>query len=354
MKLFAALLVGLMTFVLLPREARADKVAVLPFVSAGGATSVSLDQTRSATRDAAIQLKHVLPTDSQMLTAEMSIKGGSNTTEMYRSAGRAASADWTVLGRVAVHGNTDRVELEVCQVDSGRTESLAREIDPSTATAQIAEMLALLLRPEGIGNADIPWDHAPTVTPPLTPPPPAGDKNTPPPPVDTTPAPPPGPPPVAHVYAEGHPFAAGISTGLLTALHRPSATGSATLPSSTSWLAGASFGYALDAVRGLELRANMSGSLVGPGSFSADAGARYALPVIPTMRIFAGPELGLGTFVALGGEKIARFLMRGALVGAVGIGERVQLELGANFDYAPGGSAALLLFGGTARGLVRF
>ena len=349
LRLVFAAAFALLALLVAPGVARADRVAVLPFVSTGGATSINLDHVRATTRAAATQLKHELPTDSQMLTAEMASKGGSDTTAMYRAAGRAATADWTVLGRVGVHaGGAYRIELEVCQVDSGRTESVAREIDPTKEVPQIAEMLALLLRPQGIGN-DIPWDQTPpVVVQPGKPPPEAK------PPLITPPQPPPpeppGPPPVAHAYAEGHPMAIGISTSVLSAVHRaPNAFGSA-----TSVLVGGAFGYALDSVPGLELRGNVNGSLVGPGSFSGDVGARYALPIAPTMRLFAGPELGAGTFVALGGEKLARFLMRGALVGALGLGDRVQLELGADVDYAPGGTTALLLIGGPARGLVRF
>ena len=68
----------------------------------------------------------------------------------------------------------------------------------------------------------------------------------------------------------------------------------------------------------------------------------------------SGAEAAEYLRVPLGGEKLARFLMRGALVGALGLGDRVQLELGADVDYAPGGTTALLLIGGPARGLVRF
>lgn len=153
-----------------------------------------------------------------------------------------------------------------------------------------------------------------------------------------------------HAYAEEHPIGVGLSASVLSAVSRaPNASGSA-----TSVLVGGSFGYALAAVPGLELRGNLSGSVAGPQSISADVGARYAFPIVPTARIFAGPEVGIGVFGALGGEKVARFLMRGALVGIVGLGARVQLEAAADLDYAAGGSASLLLVGGTLRGLFRF
>jgi hypothetical protein len=71
-------------------------------------------------------------------------------------------------------------------------------------------------------------------------------------------------------------------------------------------------------------------------------------------RVFAGPELGVGGFFTLGAEKAARFLAHGALVGAVGIGERAQIEVAGEVDYAAGGSGSLVLGGASLRGLVRF
>jgi hypothetical protein len=113
-------------------------------------------------------------------------------------------------------------------------------------------------------------------------------------------------------------------------------------------------GYALDAVPGLELRARGMGAVAGPSSFAADVGARYVLPVLPRARVFAGPELGAGAFFTLGADKTTRFLAHGAVVGTVGIGERVQVEVAGDLDLAPGGGASLVFLGVTARAVVRF
>src|ERR1019366_8189617 len=115
--------------------ALADKVAVLPFISVGSATAAELEAARAATRTAVIALSDTLPTGAEMLTAEMSTKDGvADTSQEYRAAGRASSSDWTVLGHVEQHGATSHLEIDACEVASGRVESLAREIDASQAS----------------------------------------------------------------------------------------------------------------------------------------------------------------------------------------------------------------------------
>jgi hypothetical protein len=311
----------------------ADKVAVLPFSgSSSVATHADLEVARAATKDAAVQRGHALPSDSEMLTAEMAVKDGvADTREEFRAAGRASSSDWTVSARVDLHGARYRLELEACQVSSGRVESLAREIDPSQATPQIAEMIAILLRPEGIANADIPWEHA---APPPPPPPPK----------------PPEPPAVRHAYAEGHPIAVGLEGGGFAAFDRPS---NARGPRGSANIGGV-VGYAIDAVPGLELRGELAGAVAGPQAIYFDVGARYASMVVPTLRIYAGPELGLGGFFPTGGDKSARFLGRGSLFAGIGMGERLQLEGFGDLLWAPGGSGTIALVGGGARVVVRF
>jgi hypothetical protein len=330
-------------------SAFADKVCVLPFSGAtSAATKANLDNARAATKIAVLERGHTLPTDSEMVTAEVAVRDGlPDTSEEYRAAGRASSSAWTVTGRVEPRASGRfRVEIEACQIATGRVESLAREIDPARANDQIGEMVALLLRPAGIGNSEIPWDKPnagapPTEALPALPPTPA----TPPPPVA-----PPAPPEPKHTYGEGHPIAVGLGAEVLTALARPgNAQGSAT----SAVVAGA-FGYALDAVPGLELRADFGAAVAGPKALLLDAGARYAFMLVPTARVYAGPELAIGAFFTLGGDKSARFLGRGGLVAGIGIGERVQVEAFGDLAVAPGGSGTLVLGGGGARTLVRF
>jgi hypothetical protein len=328
----------------LASAAFADKVAVLPLQSGSGVTSVELEAALKATRAAVTALNHRLPTDSEMLTAQMSVKDGvADTGEEYKGAGKASTSDWTVTGQVDGHGPTYRLELNVCQIESGRIESLAREITPADAPRQIGEMLALMLRPEGLANAPIPWER--NLPPPPSPPAPA------PAPTPAPPVQPPAPvePPVRHAYAEEHPFALGVFTSVLGAISRPSdATGS-----STAALVGGTVAYAFASAPGLELKADVAFSVAGPGSISADGGLRYAIPIAPSLRLFIGPEAEVGGFFASGADKIPRALLQAGAFASLGVGAHLQLEIVGDVAYAAG-SPSLALGGGGFRGLVRF
>ncbi|GAC1546542.1 MAG: hypothetical protein NVS3B10_10510 [Polyangiales bacterium] len=338
----------------------ADKVAVLPFTAPSQTLpKPELEQLRGFTRDAVIAKGHALPSAAEMVSADVAVKDGTaDTSSEYRAAGRAAGSAWTVTGHVDRHdsppaklpdgteeeGYTSyRVELEVCQVDSGRVESLAREIDPDEAPTQLGEMLVLLLRPEGIKNAVLPWENAPPhkrkAKPKPAPPPPP-------------PPPPPEPeaPVVKHAYAENRPVALGVSVGFSNALERPSeARGS-----SNALALGGVLAYAIEQAPGLELRGILTGQAIGPRALEISAGARYAIPILPQYRLFIGPEVLLGAHVAIGAEKTARFLSHGSAFAAWGITEAVQIELAGDLAAALGGSGTLILGGGTVRGLYRF
>jgi cell division septation protein DedD len=332
--------------------ALADKVLVLPFQAVGSASKAELEQARLTTATAVTGLSHKLPTPSEIVTAQVAVRDGvADTSEEYLAAGRASSSDWTVAGRFEAYGATYRLELEACQIESGRVESLAREIDPSEAPKQIGEMLALLLRSQGIANAVIPWERV-TISPAPPKPPPPPPKPPPPPPPPKAPPPPPA---VPHRYAENQPIAIGLSGAFLGALHRslPPGAPANDVGSAAAGTLGGTFAFALAQVPGLELRADVDGSIAGPKSLGLEGGARYAIAVVPTLRLFAGPEAEIGTFVTFAGDKTARFLVTGAAFVALGLGEHVQFEIAGTVDYAAG-STSLVLGGGTLRALVRF
>src|SRR5262249_27223178 len=153
-------------------------------------------------------------------------------------------------------------ELEAAQVATGRVESLSREVLADEAPDDIAEMIALLVRPEGIANAEIPWEHRGTRRPKRRPKPP------PPPPPPPPSAPPAGPPP-GKVYGEGHPLSIGASIGVTNALSRPEQA------RGPSWAMpiGGVVGYALpDAVPGLEIKANVTSQVIGPPALELSGG----------------------------------------------------------------------------------
>jgi hypothetical protein len=332
----------------------ADRVAVLRFMgSGGGTTSMQLDAARGATREAVGLVHDVLPSDAELKAAEAAVKDGTpDTSDEYRDAGKVAAAQWTVAGHVDAHGWTYRLEIDACQVATGRVESLAREVDARQAAPQIAEMLALLLRPQGVGDAVPPWDQSP---PPVAPKP-APIVPTPlplPAPMALpapTPPPVPSPAPEPDAYGVEHPFGLGLGGEVLAAFVRSKeARGS-----STAGVFTASAQYAIESVHGLELVGDIGAGSVGPTSFRLDVGARYVLPIVRAAHLYAGPEAALGAFFALGGDKDARFLARGELPVIWAATSSVQIEAYPALAYAAGGTASLGFVGGGARVVIRF
>jgi hypothetical protein len=262
--------------------------------------------------------------------------GTPDTSAEYAAAGKAVTADWTIDVAASETSTTVRVEAVVCQVSTGRTESLARDVHGVNTSAQIQELLGLLLRKQGLGDADVHFlvvavdgATAGTETP-------SKSKA-----IATKLG-------QQAVYGESANAALGLGVSVLTALVRPdNARGSAL--SSAIELHG---GYAFGAVKNLEARGNLGIAYVGPSSFHLDGGARYAISVKGP--VFVGPELTLGMFVPLGGDQKARFLARGAAFVSVFATPYIQIDALAELLAAPGGSGALILGGGSLRGSIRF
>ena len=140
-----------------------------------------------------------------------------------------------------------------------------------------------------------------------------------------------------HDYAERHPIAPGMGIGFYGAIARPANARGSSFSSSLEL----TLGYALpDVAKGLEARGNVGFSIAGPASFHMDAGARYALPIAASARVYAGPEASLGVFAPFGGDEKPRLLLRAAGFLAVGVGEQFQAEVLAELAAAPGGSGA--------------
>lgn len=326
-------------------SALADKVAVLPFIpSADFVNRDQVEEVRTATKGAVMQRAHTLASDSELATAVTAVQDGvADTSAEYRIAGKAATSQWTVVGRVALRNGYWHTEIEVCQVETGRVESLTRDVDPRVGSTQIGEMLALLLRPEGIGNAEVPWANQ--TLPPIVPDKPPPPKVPPPPPE------PPKPPAVKHDYAEKFPIAVGAGLGMNGAFVRPEGGAGLSTLAVFGFLTGE---YAFERVPGLALRGNFGGNFYGPSSISVDVGARYAIPLVPTARLFFGPEVTIGALFPIGGDKSPRFLLRTDVFVALGLGERVQIEAAFDLMSAFGGDGPLVLGGGLLRGLFRF
>lgn len=341
----------------------ADKIAILPFTSPNDVPRPELEEVRRWTREAVVKKGHSFATDDEMVAAEAAVKDGvADTTQEYQAAGKAIAADWTLTARVeridhppetSPDGTVEegyasyRVELEAYQMSSGRLEALSREVLAEDGPEDLAEMLALLVRAEGIDGAELPWLRAgarrPTPKPKSTP--------TPEPEAASEPRPVPSSPALRPIYGADRPIALGASIGVTNALVRPdNARG-------PSWAMpiGVAFGYALpESAPGLELKANFTGQVRGPRAVELSGGARYALAPLRGVRIFVGPELLVGAHVALGADKVTRFLTHGSLFLAYGITKSVQAEIAGDLAAAFGGAGTLVLGGGTARVLVRF
>ena len=333
----------------------------MPFV--GDAPKSEIDDARVATVGAIISRGEPLATESELVTAETAAAGAPNDTKaQYEAAGRASSSQWVVVGHVKPHPAGIpgyHLELEACQVSSGRVESLARDIDPTKANVQIAEMLALLLRPEGIGNSPIPWENDVLQAPPPPKPPPP----KPPPPKPLPPPPPPKPavPEPDRGYGIHAPFALGVGLGVDGAFAHPSVPAPLTEPSTFAFEGTITGEWApLSAerypqlLRGVALRADLGGNLYGPAAVLLDGGVRWAIPIVPKLRIFVGPEVTIGGFFVTTGDQESRFLLRTDVFAAMGFGEHFQLELAFDVQSALGGTGTIVTGGTMLRGLVRF
>jgi hypothetical protein len=214
-------------------------------------------------------------------------------------------------------------------VSTGRVESLVREIDPKVdPPTQVREMLALLLRPQGVGDDPLPWDQkkpAPSAS--------ASASSAPVPSTSAAPAPK-SPPPR---YDEGGAIALGPGGGIADVVARPKeATGKRL---GFTW--NATLLVALPSRPWLELLGRVSG-VHGPGNALAfDAGARATWA---SGRFALGGELTLGAFGQLGGAKTAQFALGVSPVVAMAITRRIVLDLRpASFRLATGSGPVGLL-----------
>jgi hypothetical protein len=112
-------------------------------------------------------------------------------------------------------------------------------------------------------------------------------------------------------------------------------------------------GYAIESVRGLELRGNIGIATIGPSAFTIDGGARYAWPVLAKYHLYIGPELAIGVFATEGAKKQGYFLTHGSAFAAWEPLSMLQVELVGDLSAALGGDT-FVLGGGTIRTSLRF
>ncbi|WP_437656438.1 hypothetical protein [Sorangium sp. So ce1182] len=358
--------------------ALADRVAVLP--ARGGTDAAARSAAAADVARALAALGHTPAPDSAVAAALKGVADGvADTADEYRAVSAQTGAEWVLTGTVEPAVTTTRVELTAYLASTGRVESVAREVDRDQSPRQTQEMLAVLLRPEGVGVGELPWER-PVRAPPASAPPPSAGGTVVLPPVPAGPEAPPakevlmayplGPERVWPAYSGGRRVAVSASLGAAVAAARlPGASGSA-----ASLVGAARVAYALGD-RGFELFAGGGGNLVGPFAAWLEGGARLLLtpslaPQDGAWRAFplhVGPALHLGAFFRSGADVVGPggATYRGDLevhpvLGAsldvvLALSSSVQLEaqLG-NLRWVPAGDGSLLLLGATLGAGARF
>ncbi|XXT18944.1 hypothetical protein WME94_52840 [Sorangium sp. So ce429] len=358
--------------------ALADRVAMLP--ARGGTDAAARSAAEADVARALAALGHTPAPDSAVAAALKGVADGvADAADEYRAVSAQTGAEWVLTGTVEPAVTTTRVELTAYLASTGRVESVAREVDRDQSSRQTQEMLAVLLRPEGVGVGALPWER-PVRAPPASAPPPSAGGTVVLPPVPEAPAAPPakevlmayplGPERVWPAYSGGRRVAVSASLGAAVAAARlPGASGSA-----ASLVGAARVAYALGD-RGFELFAGGGGNLVGPFAAWLEGGARLLLtpslaPQDGAWRAFplhVGPALHLGAFfrsgagvVGPGGATYRGDLEVHPVLGAsldvvLALSSSVQLEaqLG-NLRWVPAGDGSLLLLGATLGAGARF
>lgn len=362
-----------------PSLALADRIALLP--SRGGNDAgprVTLDAELARELGA---LGHTL-VPAPELGASLATQvpdGLADTQDEYRAVSSATQADWVVVGMVEPAVTTVHVELVAFLHGVSRVESVAREVDRAREASQVREMLSVLVRPEGVGAAALPWEKAGADTPPGA----TGLATRPAvvsiavPPVD-------GHARVSYLlgsagevwppYSSGNRGFVGTALGFgLTAASPPS---SSRTSSGAALVGTVRSGYALGD-RGFEPFAELGANLFGPRALWLSGGARWMFApalrrgsdgVLAGVPFFLGPEVSLGAFIQLGGATATTVDGRvysasasaeptlGASVDlAYALSPTLQIDatLG-NLRWVPGNGGSVLLVGGTVGASLRF
>lgn len=367
-------------------HALADRVALLPV--RGGFDPTARTSLDLELVTALQSLGHsVVPAAETAAAMAPVLDGVADTPEEYRAVGVGTRADWVMAASVDPAVLSQRVEIWAYLVSVARIESVAREVDRAQSSSQTKEMLAVLLRPEGIGAGELPWERsrqsAPiaVAVPPVQPPVPAPQPNFPA--AVARPPSPPGPKRVSMDYtfetlwvwppysAGKRVFVSALQGFSVAAIRLPGARGSA-----FSFLGGARAGYAPGDL-GLELFGQLGGNFVGPRALWIDAGARWMFTpsvhpgsdgVLRGLAFHVGPELTFGAFLRLGGPDVtgpdgvtyagtttAHPAVGAALNMMLSYSPMLQIEAQiGNLRWIPTGDGSILVLGATLGAGLRF
>ncbi len=319
-------------------SAAADRIATLRARAEAGTETdrIALDR---GTEDAEHALGHTTASAGEVLQGEGAAGDLLGTSAGLVAVGKTTNSDWVVQAHIlkpAGPNASPRIEVEACQVSTGRVETLARDVDlHGDLAAQLRPMLSLLLRPQGIGDDPLPWEQ------------PGATSGSAKPPGEAAQAKPSRP----RIYGENGTFGLGASFGVERILVRPDeAQGS---KNAGSWSLVALMRIVrVDEGRGpsVELLAR-AGRLFGPpGDATRFAvGARVMLPLTWFLAAGAGGHLGL--FQHDGARPL--FGVGGAL--AFTAIPHLQIELDAlSIEAAPAKEGTLVFLGGSLAAIARF
>jgi hypothetical protein len=249
--------------------------------------------------------------------------------------GKTTGADWVIEPHVASSDAGTRVELKVCQVATGRVETLARDLDPKQDPAlQMREMLALMLRPQGVGDDPLPWNTK---------------KANKPPPAEVLPkkaVEPTAPPSPPIKWGEHGKFTVGAGGGFgAIAVRDDRAIGPRSFG---AWTVHAN--VALPQAKGVELTFRVGMMHGQGGAILGDVGARY---------MFALSSFAIGAGANIGGFGAFQSGIAGVTLGldptvSLALHRAVQLELAWKNRYVPTNDTALLFTSAEIAILARF
>lgn len=356
--------------------AMADRVALVP--SRGGADRAPREALDRDLEQVLTSAGHTLVPGAEVAAAlkKHVIDGAADTQEEYRAVGVAARAEWVIGASVDPAVTTARVEIAACLVKPGRVESVAREVEKARAAKQVAEMVRVLVRPEGIGAGALPWEKI--------------DPSKPSKPEPEKPAVPAVPTidgrarvayPIGAAGEVWPPYSGGkrgfvsASLGFSLPVVRPGASGGSAA-GGLAFVGEARGGVAITDL-GLELAIALGGNLAGPRALWITGGARWMFA--PAMRrgadgvregvpFFIGPAITAGAFFQLGTSALdpvtlepystavsAHPVIGGGLDLAFALARSFQLEASlGNLRWVPSSSGSLLVLGATLGATLRF
>ncbi len=330
-----------LALVLSAGAALADRVANVH--ARGDAKADDRARVEKASEEAIRGLGHQTASAQEVVDGEAAAGTLVGTSAGLVAVGKTTNSEWVVEAVVTPTPGGLRVELKACQVSTGRVETAARELDLRVdVMAQLREVLALLLRPQGIADDPLPWLGAPANKPPEATPEPA-KKPVP------TPGPPAGPPAAPPIYGRPGALFLGVGGGAYSVVKRPDAARGGTLEGAWSVEAG----YSLPSMRELEFTARVGGYFGSAGAVRIEGGARYMLPLGSGFALGAAGNVGV--LAATTSSQTVRFTIGVSPVVSKALGSTFQLDFFVpSLRLAPGTSGALVFLGGEVALVARF